>query len=493
MSSNNAAENIAIREALPRFRALRLKAQSLYYKSVVIQTVSSWVLGVIVRVLVFFGSNWKAASLNLRILRHQERPEKAKRYRSMFDQLVSRACYRNGALEPLRSNQFLHHFLTTAVAQNTVDYYSALPTADCVRMRVSKKADDPTRQGNLIVLKRADVETGEKGVLLIKYNPAIMSFPALFDLPKVAMFYRLVLEPSWWGYQHQRFLPYLGSDLDVVVMAQYGPDFDFIHSLKSNLRPLRIGPADWVDPKDFLPKTDSERRFDIVHLAAWSPFKRHWLLFEAVSKIKREHGIELRVALIGYPWDWTAMEVEKLAKKYGILDQVSIFERIPHAEVASILADSRLSVCLSHVEGSPKALQESLFAGTPVVVYKHNKGIDLQRFDERVGFLVDDHEVKDAILRVIQDGCSFDPVGWAVENTGFAASTERVNNALKEIAESQGEVWSHNIVPKRNAPHLRYAHEHDRQSLVSEYERLVAFKRSSPMRPANHKSIAVGE
>src|SRR5690606_28719960 len=133
-----------------------------------------------------------------------------------------------------------------------------------VRIRYPRENDDPTRQGDLIVLKAFDHGTRERGVLLIKYSEAILRFAALFDLPKVAQHYSIVLEPSWWGYQDVSFFLFVGSDADVVVQAQAHADFEFLRQHGMTLTPVRVGAGDWIDAASFSPGSAPTRPFDIV-------------------------------------------------------------------------------------------------------------------------------------------------------------------------------------------------------------------------------------
>ena len=133
--------------------------------------------------------------------------------------LLSEYCFENGELAPVRQNRLLAEFASGAEAQRVRQAFARFPLADRVRMRHPRPADDPERQGDLIVLKAHDEASGEKGVLYLMYGESIRQFPALFDLRRLASKYMIVLEPSWWGYEDAAFLLYLGSDLDVVVLA----------------------------------------------------------------------------------------------------------------------------------------------------------------------------------------------------------------------------------------------------------------------------------
>jgi glycosyltransferase involved in cell wall biosynthesis len=265
-------------------------------------------------------------------------------------------------------------------------------------------------------------------------------------------------------------------DLDVMVQSPRVEDFAFIESLHTNLTPVRVGSGEWVDPQTFHPRpADREPVFDAVMVAAWDPLKRHQLLFEAVVRLNRKRERPLKLALIGYPLGWTRQPIEDLLNKYGLNADCTIFEQIPHAEVSRIVSESRVSLLLSRQEGSNRSVYESMFCDTPVIVYRHHRGINLDHVNERTGLLADDDELAAAIERIVDHPEDFNPRGWALENIGFENATRKLNEALKRLAETRGLPWKRDIAAKRNAPNLRYAQPGRYRDFEDEYARLREF------------------
>jgi glycosyltransferase involved in cell wall biosynthesis len=389
--------------------------------------------------------------------------------------LMVDCCFEDRQLAPARQNRLLWEFARTAEAQRVRARCARFPVADRVRMRYPMPNDDPERQGDLVVLKPHDESSGEKGVLYLMYTESIRRFAALFDLPRLASRYVLVLEPSWWGYQDATFLLYLGSDLDVVVLAQSRPDFEFIQHLRSNLVPVRLGAGDWVDPESFHPQNGRHRTYDLVMVSAWNVLKRHRLLFRTLRELKRKRGRALSVALIGYPQHWTRVDIEKLMRRHGVQEQCTVFENIPHSEVARVVGDSKAYVLLSRREGANRGLYESLFCGTPVVVYRHHRGVNLDHVTEDVGRLADDAELGEVILNAVDDWESFRPRAWALANTGWLNSTRILNQTIAGMARARGLPWSADIVGHKNAPNLKYAEPGMYRRFDAEYGRLQEY------------------
>lgn len=422
------------------------------------------------------GQPYEAARLMLRAWRHLGTDGLGSRRVARVFQIVRENCYRDGELLPAAENGLRLDFVRSAKAAELRKLYGSFPIEHRVRLRFPRPDPDPERQGDLIILKPYDPVTGERGVLLVMYGEGMVAMAAVYDLAALASLYTIVLETSGWGYQEVGFFLYLGSDLDVAVQSPRIQDFKFIDGLDSNLIPVRTGSGEWVDPATFHPRQPGTvPEFDLVMVAAWDPLKRHELLFQAVSRLKRERGAGLRMALVGYAMGWPRSRIEQLLGRYGLEDDCTIFERIPHAEVARIVASSKVSLLLSRQEGSNRSVYESMFCGTPVIVYRHHRGINLDHVNEGTGMLADDDELADAIAKLVDHPELFDPRGWALENIGYENATRIVNEALRELAGRRGLPWTKEIVTKRNAPNLRYGRPNLYKSFEAEYERLQAY------------------
>lgn len=388
--------------------------------------------------------------------------------------LITASTRREGTLLPIEQNALRRDFLASRAARSLRAKFGAFPTEHRVRLRFPRADADPERQGDLVILKSPDDATGEKGVILVMYHEGIEALAAVFDVGALARRWQFVLETSNWGAEDGRFLPWIGADVEAVVMAPRADDFAFFARLGTNLVPLRVGSGEWVDPSVFVPKArDEPFLYDVAMVASWDALKRHQTLFDAIAALGAR-GRPLRVGLIGVPGEWTAAHVRQFATTRGIADRITIHEKIPHAEVARLVARSRCSVLLSKQEGSNRAVYESLFVGTPVVVYARHKGIDLGHVNGRTGLLAEDADLADALLAVIDGRDRFDPGAYAREELGYANATRRVNDALKSIAHANGHPFPRDIVAKRNAPNLRYVELGVYARFAADYEGLAS-------------------
>lgn len=390
-------------------------------------------------------------------------------------QIIHENCYREGRLLPAAENRLRLDFIRSARARELRKLYGSFPPEHRVRLRFPND-DDPERQGDLIVLKAYDEATGERGVLMLMYSEAVLAMAAIYDLAALASRYMFVLEPSSWGYQDVRFLFYLGSDLDVLIQSPRRADFEFVESLQTNLVPVAVGAGEWVDPDVFCPRAPGvEADYDVVMVSAWDPLKRHELFFRAAAQRKQNGDRALRFALVGYQMGWTREPIERLLRQYDLERDCDLYEMIPHAEVARIVAASKMSLLLSHREGANRAIYESMFCDTPIIVYRHQCGVNLDHVNARTGLLADDDELGQAISYVLDHREEFDPRQWAQEHAGYRNATQTINEALRQMSARRGLAWTRDIVAKKSAPELRYAEAGGYLEFATEYERLQQY------------------
>ena len=390
-------------------------------------------------------------------------------------QIIQQNCYRHGQLLPAAQNRLRLEFIQSTSAQDLRSLYASFPVEHRLRLRFPND-EDPERQGNLVILKKYDEATGERGVLMLMYSEAVLAMAAMYDLSALASRYMFVLEPSSWGYQDVRFLFYLGSDLDVLIQSPRRADFEFIESLKTNLAPVSVGAGEWVDPAVFYPReTGKAATYDVVMVAAWDPLKRHEVFFKVAAERKSKGERPLKFALIGYKMGWTRESIEKLLRTYGLETDCDIYEMIPHAQVAQVVANSRMSLLLSRREGANRGIYESMFCGTPIIVYRNQCGVNLDHVNAQTGLLADDHELEAAIDHVLNHPDEFDPRSWALTNAGYTNATQTINLKLRELSNRRGLAWTQDIVAKKSAPELRYAKPGDYQLFADEYRRLEPY------------------
>lgn len=325
-----------------------------------------------------------------------------------------------------------------------------------------------------VMILKSFVSPREPGVLKIMFSETIERLPQIPGFAELFGRYRLVLEPSWTGAADPGLLQYAALPGPVVVLAGAKTDFDFLTRLSSALRPIRIGPCDWVDPRCAEPYLGSPKEFDLVLNSTWVPWKRHRVLFRALSRLDRK----IRVALIGVPWEGgTLDDIMASAAAFGVSEQLTVFEHIPFHRVMEIHAKSRTAALLSLKEGSNRALAEAIFCDVPVILLDRHWGGITKNDVPQTGIVTSERGLPHSITDLIERGATLRPRSWAMEHISSTVSTAKLTAFLQEIASERGEDWTHDLFVHSNSPECTYWNPEDGLALADEYGALDALFR----------------
>ena len=372
-------------------------------------------------------------------------------------------------------NLVLYSYVQSKEAQHTKKVFQGFGTEYLLRMKYPKENDDPGRQGDVLLLKPY-ISSKEKGVIFVQYDEGVKRFASIYDIDSLGKYYRFVIEPSTCGYQNPMFFLCLSLETEVIFESQYKDDFDYIQNVGFNFIPIRLGAGDWVDLSLFNINNEVVKEYDLVMIANWLKWKRHGLLFKALLKI-RSHV--QRVALIGYPIEGrTLRDTKAECKKYGLLDHVDFFDKIPHKDVLEIIKKSKVGILLSKEEGANRGIYECFFSNVPVILTKRNRGVNRDHINRFTGVLADDLELQDVIVEMVNNFKNYNPKKWAFENTGYINSTNKLNQFLKELALEKGEEWTQDIFFKHNSPHARYAKYEEQEKADVAFDHLEQFLRN---------------
>lgn len=423
---------------------------------------------------------YDAYNIHCRALRYIGLTPHASRHAHALMDLIGSQCSKSDTLCSIRDNSFLKEFRFSSRGQALLNDLSRRELPDLVRLRQRKEVYDEEREGNLILLKQWMPDNGEKGVILLKYNKSFEEFAAIYDLARIGEHYRIVLEPSWTPNILPSYALFAGSELELVIQCNQVNEVDFLGRLLSNTRPVLCSSSDWVDEDLFTPA--ETKTFDIVLVASWAKIKRHSILFKALAQL---NDPSIRVALIGYPMERTVVSIQREMNRFGVAKQCEVFERIPPAQVSQIVAASKISLLLSKQEGGNKSIFESLFCDTPILVYRHHRGINMNCVNAATGMLADDHELAATMRHMIKHNDAFTPRRWAEQHTGSRIASAKLNEVLRDMSSKAQETWKTDIMQKINRPHLRYKRKEDRLAMQTEYERLHDY-----LLPEVHANIA---
>jgi glycosyltransferase involved in cell wall biosynthesis len=293
----------------------------------------------------------------------------------------------------------------------------------------------------------------EKGALLLYYSYTFPLFERLFDVPKIASRYHLVLEPDWTGYCDPNILSYCRYPFPVFVQAYEPRDVKVVAAAGTNLVPVPVATNWWVDHRRFRPLPGVAKDADVVMVAGWGAYKRHFRFFHALARLRRA-GHRLRTLLLGYPVGCTKDEILRQAAYYGVADQLEIHEWVPYEQVNEFVNRAKVNVLWSRKEGFNRAIIEAMFAGVPCVMREgFNYGYRYPYINPQTGSFASERTLPETLLRMVENHHRYSPQDWVSAHMPCQRATELVSKAIGKAAVERGENWSGGLAVKVNMLH----------------------------------------
>jgi glycosyltransferase involved in cell wall biosynthesis len=324
-----------------------------------------------------------------------------------------------------------------------------------------------------VVLKRW-ISPRERGVVLVSFD---YQWPRLLGIPDVAAFsrlYRVVLAPTW-SPPHcteTTLFPSQYPDEHLYTLISNEQDVRIFPRLSRKFRVVPIYASNWVNPDLYSPLPGAQKDIDIVMLAGFGAYKRHFALFEAL----RQLPMDLRVVLLGAPSGGrSASDLHAEAAAYGVRGRFELRESVSDAEVARCLARAKISLILSKQEGSCVAVTESMFAGTPVGIYEDAIIGSRTFINSQTGKLLRRDNLSAQLAEFLAEADSCSPRQWAMENNiSCHGSTATLNGMIRADALAAGESWTEDIAVHHWRPDPVLLHVADRDRLQPSYEAIYS-------------------
>jgi hypothetical protein len=276
--------------------------------------------------------------------------------------------------------------------------------------------------------------------------------------------YYLVGATSWSPTDYAVFGNFAGLSDDPVFMGISNvADIQAYQVMRPVVEPVPLMACDWINSDHFAPKPRSERTIDLLMVANWLPFKRHWLLFEALRRMPQD----LRVVLVGRNAPGrTEREIREEARAFGVRQELELVTNVNIEQVAALQCDARISLVCSRREGSCVAPAESLFADTPIALMEDAHVGVKAHVNERTGMLLSRSGMAIQLMNMLEQGDRFDPRAWAMEHISCQRSSDLLNAQLRACALRTGRPWTTDIAPLcwRYVP--SYVMESDRARLA---------------------------
>ena len=320
-----------------------------------------------------------------------------------------------------------------------------------------------------IILKSPTVD-GEKGVLYVSFEHNWLRLIEHYDLPRLLQDYLLVGAssssppdfPTHWALAH------IGPD-PVFLQISNPSDMEIHQRFHHNICPVPIMASDWINPEFYQPRPNHQREIDILMVAGWSSLKRHWLLFRALRKMRRD----LRVVLVGQDSEGrTGDDVWREAKAFGVADRIEMIRDATIEMVTEHQCNSKTSVVLSAREGSSVVVTESFFADAPVAMM-HNAHVGSRAYiNGQTGILLRSETMAAQLSQLIEQHTSYSPRAWAMAKITCFHSTKTLNLLLRRYSDERRYPWNREIVPFCWRPDPVYVSDTDAVQLVPAYQDL---------------------
>ncbi len=290
------------------------------------------------------------------------------------------------------------------------------------------------------------VSPAEKGFLLVSFENQLRSILDSGLSSAILERYHIVFIPSWTGlYSPELFrLASLAGNEPVFVMPVHSHERALVKSLGDNCHPLPFNAASWVNAS-FFEGAPLERDIDCLMVANFAGFKRHWLLFKALSGLPKN----ITATCVGVPLgSRTADRIREEAREYGVEDRITIVEDPSQEELRRYFRRAKMFCAMSFREGSFISVAESLMAGTPVLMFRNAHIGTKSLVNKNTGALVSSvSDLQRKILEFVEFTEHEGVRRTSVETISAQANSRKLNEMLKDWSCSSGKEWSRNLEP----------------------------------------------
>ncbi len=304
----------------------------------------------------------------------------------------------------------------------------------------------------------------EKGAVYMAFEYQWPRLLANCDPREFTKRYTLILSPVW-ATPHALVNYVLPSVCDPPVISHLSDPNDaaVIPRQSPNYVTVPLLCSSWVNPAFYKPVPFAKKDFDIVMLANFGKYKRHFALFKALRDLPRS----LKVVLLGqHNGNRTRQVLLAEAAAYGVADRFDLREGVPDAELFDTLARAKISLILSLREGSCVAIVESMFADTPVGMFADAEVGSRQFINSQTGRFLQHKDLAGQLLDFLANAHTYTPRKWVEENkVDCHGSSATLNAAVKKAMLATGQEWTVDLAPMHWRPNPQLLNAADRDRL----------------------------
>ncbi|MFM8469677.1 MAG: glycosyltransferase [Limisphaerales bacterium] len=317
------------------------------------------------------------------------------------------------------------------------------------------------------------VSEREKGVCYIAFEHRWARFLHHYraQLEAFARRYLLIVHPVW-ATPHgliNYYLPSIWPGDDPVFACVSDPhDLDTLPRQSPRHVVIPRYCSHWVNPAVYPQVPFEKKDLDIVMLANFGKYTRHFALFKALRDMPRS----VKVVCIGQHNDKRTREVLLAeADPYGVADRFELKENAPDSVVFDCMARAKVNLIMSKREGSCIAIVEAMFANTPSGMFQDAEVGSRVFINEHTGrFLTDDH-LGAQLMDFIANAGKYSPRKWMMEQKHDCHGSSAVmNEVIKQEMLKQGQAWTTDLCPLHWRPDPQLLRAEDRTLMQATYD-----------------------
>jgi glycosyltransferase involved in cell wall biosynthesis len=279
------------------------------------------------------------------------------------------------------------------------------------------------------IVAKSPQSGGEKGVLFLGTERDLDLLATSGLLPDVQQEFTLFSLSAWSPPSPRTYAGVARACVEPVhVGISHADDVSALAVYGQRIVPVPLMACDWINPMDFTSPPAATRDIDVIMVASWERFKRHWLLFRALRHLPPQ----LRVVLVGTSSGKRSVDdVKEDARTWGVRQPLEFHNDVSIAEVNRLQSAARVALQCSGREGSCVAVTEAMMAGTPVGVPSDSHFGARRHINARTGRVLERDVIGRELGRLLDDAHRLDPRGWIVENASCITSSARLDAHLR--------------------------------------------------------------
>jgi len=330
-------------------------------------------------------------------------------------------------------------------------------------------AKDP--QVSRTLLLKPPGSNGEKGVIFcyFEYN-WLRLLTGIEDFQRFTENYTVIYAASWspTSYGVLGFAT-ASTDQPIYVQPANTADVEKLRTFHPTVRPLDTLACDWINPAFYQPLPWNERDIDILVVANWAPFKRHWELFETLLQLPED----LKVVCVGQRQSGVTLDdIRSLQNSYGVKQKIEYLESIPIDEVTRLQCRAKISALFSRWEGGCVAVTEAFAAGSIVAMREDAHIGSRAHINEASGISFRRSNAAQRISEVLSNGAERTPREWSSQNISCSQTSAKLNQRLKRDSLDEGRPWTQDIATLCYRPYPVFVSDADRVRLKPDFAEL---------------------